>query len=291
MMRHDTPPDRAAHRRRAFTLVELLVVIGIIAVLIAILLPALTRAREQANRVACASNLRQIGLAINMYGNDNHLYVPVRWRNYGNATWPTPNITPFFGTDVGGRNWTSGGVRGPYGIAILLPESDVNPIGHGSQAYLKSNKVFFCPSDMIIQPLIDPARGWGKSTVFAVTVANSMSYWHWFIPQEVNKAGHPANTTFANYAGKRIENDKLNLKGSSERAFMTDQGYIAVPSAGVLPVNELNFPMFHKDGYNVAYLDGHVGWVKRKDMIDDVSQITVAGDWAPAMLQAYNKRY
>src|SRR4051812_8772596 len=73
-------------RRHGFTLVELLVVIGIIALLISILLPALSTAREQANTIKCASNLRQLYVASQMYVNANNGYMMPSRVASGSAT-------------------------------------------------------------------------------------------------------------------------------------------------------------------------------------------------------------
>ncbi len=78
-------------RTRGFTLIELLVVIAIIAILAAMLLPALSSARKKAQAIQCLSNLRQIGSATFMYCQDNNDRLPFAWYND-----PDPKVNSFF---------------------------------------------------------------------------------------------------------------------------------------------------------------------------------------------------
>jgi prepilin-type N-terminal cleavage/methylation domain-containing protein/prepilin-type processing-associated H-X9-DG protein len=113
-------------KRRGFTLVELLVVIGIIALLVAILLPALKRARDSANVTKCASNLRQIAIGILSYAQDNRGRLPPSAVNPGDLIYP------------GGWFWSNELVSKRYISGVKGVDAGGRP--------LPGESAFYCPA-------------------------------------------------------------------------------------------------------------------------------------------------
>ncbi len=124
--------------RGGFTLIELLVVIAIIAILAALLLPALSHAKQQSQSTQCMSNGRQIMLAWHMYADDNNDLL-------------APNDFPYetcyytSGNKISMKNWVCGTMEQPIDAAMLSELTD--PIGTALSHYLPNAYVYHCPAD------------------------------------------------------------------------------------------------------------------------------------------------
>jgi prepilin-type N-terminal cleavage/methylation domain-containing protein len=138
-----------ARRRGAFTLVELLVVIGIIALLISILLPSLNRARESAVRTQCLSNLRELGNALSLYAAQFNGRVPIGFL----AGTAGPEYQ--FSYVVNFNNGSNSNV-GPTNLGLLA-----------AARLIKSGQAYFCPSETIGTFMYDdPSNPWPSFATF-----------------------------------------------------------------------------------------------------------------------------
>lgn len=142
-------------RHSAFTLLDVLVSIAVIAVLIAILLPSLAAVNETARRVVCQSNIRQIGLGLIMYADDNKGMLP------DTVFLPSPT-SPF------GRGGTQ---DRPQEMVTVRTEPDTSGSTGGgwdglgylySQGYISAPKVFYCPSHHGAAPYSRYAKAWSE---------------------------------------------------------------------------------------------------------------------------------
>jgi prepilin-type N-terminal cleavage/methylation domain-containing protein/prepilin-type processing-associated H-X9-DG protein len=239
-----------APARAGFTLVELLVVIGVIALLVALLLPALNKARGQAGATKCLSNLRQINLAMAMYANANRDHLPLL--NPGN-----------FNFDIGGTTYV---VRsGWYGGAY-------DPNAPGNQNVNRATGVWF--------PAASPlAPYWGQANVGGCPQAVEM---------ELNRTGYgPVAYAYNALAGHMFAKPQMpgvtlptnagaklsRVRNPSQKAAVWDSLHV-IAATGVVERTPFGFPSSgrpdparweadpsfhgrHNAQGNVAWLDGH----------------------------------
>ena len=218
---------------RGFTLVELLVVIAIIAILAAILFPVFSRVREKGRQAACASNLRQVGMALAMYGVDCEDRYPDRrdvkralgWRPWAPGAWPPSDP------------------RAGWCRVVLDP-------------YIRSNGIFGCASlegvfrdtPMVTQPVLGDAT----------------RYWMWRFDRIDDVV------SLDNFWGKTVDGALADLQIAGNAQAGNPAGVADVEIAvdpyfprtiGSVPT-ELKGRSVHMGGRNRLFADGHVKWMR-----------------------------
>ncbi len=274
MMKRENPNQRRT--RRGFTLIELLVVIAIIALLLAVLIPALSRAKTYAQRMMCSNNLKQQTLGTLLYANDNDSWIPT-FKSSTTLNWMWDML--FYTTNQMSK-----------------------------YAGFDDNKTFFCPANRIKRH--DDARFWQYSWLWPgpysnpvplreegnLTMAQQLTYYrvlpYVYMFDKMDRDG--ASTLPATWDNPREQAKWLRrisqVQAASSRLLMMDavisngtsrtsskfdqltEGGIDELSAGTLWDNtnhysrQSNNASMLPDGANAAYVDGHVDWRRFQQM-------------------------
>jgi prepilin-type processing-associated H-X9-DG protein/prepilin-type N-terminal cleavage/methylation domain-containing protein len=250
-------------RKKAFTLVELLVAIGIIALLIAILLPAIAKARRQAEQVTCLSTLRQYGIMNMNYAADyKGWYLPLKWGAYfGPAApgWPAnpakppgaPNPIDFLGWCWNPAFYQAMGITpNPYGT-----------VPHG----------LICPR-AFLSHRDKNQYGYPVFGSYGYNFAGDMDWW-----------GNLPNS-YCGFSASQVRrpSEKLMFADSSDYVLAEWASADSLTKGETYGPKAINMTIYrHDKGANICYFDGHAAYQRQEQIIHNLHLWDVTDKWSP----------
>jgi len=230
-------------RRRAFTLIELLVVIAIIAILAALLLPALSRAKQKAWTTSCLSNLRQVGLGLRLFADDNTELYPL---SGGTIYWGAADAAPPVGSGKAG--WSE---------QIF--------------AYTSSSNIFNCPGNVQLPSALQGPFNYFNGSHAAYVAAGgqfaAVKGTRMLFPSAHVVSGDTVGTVAASNGWQFDPNDA------------DKDDYTSDCVGGAANANQTQYWQIHSKGQNVLFADGHSQWYKNYQPSEMTFAYNVMTNW------------